>query len=110
MPVCGRTRGVYPRFNKAAGCAARREHLSGFHVPGQFCGSSHLPIPAAPLAVVARFRTQDVDMVSDRGNDGSGYGWTRIIEFPQARLARPDGRLGTVFGGAFSLVQPLFQH
>ena len=32
-------RGLHTRCGKAAGRAGRHRHFSGFHVPGQFCGS-----------------------------------------------------------------------
>ena len=63
-------RALHTRCGKAAGRAGRHQHFSGFHVPGQFCGSPDMPIPAAPLAFTARFRAQEVSMVSDRGNCG----------------------------------------
>jgi hypothetical protein len=67
-------RGLHTRCGKAAGRAGRHRHFSGFHVPGQFCGSLDMPIPAAALAFTARFRAQDVSMVSDRGNCGRRCG------------------------------------
>jgi hypothetical protein len=38
-------RGLHTRCGKAAGRAARHQHFSGFHAPGQFCGSPDMPIP-----------------------------------------------------------------